>query len=171
MNNELYHSGVPRMRWGVRRYQNADGTYTELGKARRRKEEIRNSRQKSKNKLSKEGVEDVDRWVREDLEKTKGVMDASSKVINELEKIERETSPKSTKERMDLSNMTDQELRARINRELTERQYNDLFGKTTEPAISKGREYLRDTLEVAGSVLALGSSSLSIALAIKALKS
>lgn len=30
--NELYHYGVPGMRWGVRRYQNRDGTRTAEGK-------------------------------------------------------------------------------------------------------------------------------------------
>lgn len=33
--NELYHYGVKGMKWGVRRYQNKDGTYTSAGKKRR----------------------------------------------------------------------------------------------------------------------------------------
>lgn len=35
-NPEMSHSGVPDMRWGRRRYQNKDGSWTELGKRRRR---------------------------------------------------------------------------------------------------------------------------------------
>lgn len=33
-NDALYHHGVKGMRWGVRRYQNKDGTLTEEGKNR-----------------------------------------------------------------------------------------------------------------------------------------
>lgn len=34
-NNSLEHFGIPGMKWGQRRYQNEDGTYTEAGKERR----------------------------------------------------------------------------------------------------------------------------------------
>lgn len=33
MQNELYHHGIKGMRWGVRRYQNKDGSLTHQGKA------------------------------------------------------------------------------------------------------------------------------------------
>lgn len=35
MENELVHYGIKGMRWGVRRFQNADGTLTAAGKKRK----------------------------------------------------------------------------------------------------------------------------------------
>lgn len=39
MNNELYHYGVKGQKWGVRRYQNKDGSLTAAGKKRVAKRE------------------------------------------------------------------------------------------------------------------------------------
>lgn len=41
MSEELYHWGVKGMRWGVRRYQNKDGTLTPLGKQHLAEKHIR----------------------------------------------------------------------------------------------------------------------------------
>ena len=38
--SELYHHGIKGMHWGVRRYQNPDGTLTALGKAHAAKEKV-----------------------------------------------------------------------------------------------------------------------------------
>lgn len=54
--NELYHHGIKGQKWGVRRYQNEDGSYTEAGKRKRNKDVIseRKSDLKNRRNLSDE---------------------------------------------------------------------------------------------------------------------
>lgn len=104
------------------------------------------------------------------LEKTKNVVDATSAAVNRASNKNRERmNRRPKKERMDLHDKTDKELRDAINRELLEKQYSDLFGKDTN-TVSKGEEQAAKILDYAGDVLAVGSSALAIALAIKSLK-
>lgn len=168
-NNALQHYGVLGMKWGVRRYQNKDGTLTDAGKKRYDRDVQDNLSKKKDNRIDT-SKPDPNRWVKEDLERSKKTVDATSNLVKEVKSIERETRSKPTKQRMDLSNMTDQELRQRINRELTERQYNDLFGKVDAPQVSKGREYVTAIIEGTGTALTIAGSALSIALAIKELR-
>lgn len=55
--NELMHYGIMGMKWGVRRYQNSDGSLTEDGKRRYSRSELKNIRSekhKLKDKYYKE---------------------------------------------------------------------------------------------------------------------
>lgn len=52
--NELEHFGIKGMKWGIRRYQNPDGTLTELGKQRYgTSENLQADRQRKKEKAIK----------------------------------------------------------------------------------------------------------------------
>lgn len=171
----LCHFGILGMKWGVRRYENKDGTLTAAGKRRYEHEKALNDGKKKDNRLPDEGegsrigVGDVNRWVKNDYTHAKSIADSSKQLTNSLADLERATDRSSKKERprADLSSMTDKELRERINREFLERQYNDLFNPKK---VSKGREHVKETLGIVGSVLGVTSSALGIALAVKSLK-
>lgn len=51
-NNDLMHYGVLGMRWGIRRYQNKDGSLTDIGK---KKMQAYETSRNLKNNLNKEG--------------------------------------------------------------------------------------------------------------------
>lgn len=162
----LQHHGVKGMRWGVRRYQNKDGSLTPAGQKRYDRDIRENNAKKKDNRIVIDGP-DPHRWAKEDISRAKGVTDSAKSLTKELDKTIDSVPSKSKKTRMDLSKMTDQEMRNRINRELLERQYNDMFNAQKA---SRGREVAQTVLGVAGTTLAIGSSALGIALAIKELR-
>lgn len=161
---ELYHHGTKGMKWGVRRYQNKDGSLTPAGQKRYDRDQRENAGKKKGNRV---GAADPDRWVREDMERSKKVADAGSHMTNELKRINENSMRSKPRKSMDLSKMTDQQMRERINRAQLERQYNDMFNPRE---VSRGRVYASKALEIGGSVLAVTSSALGIALAIKELR-
>ena len=168
--NYLSHHGILGQKWGVRRYQNSDGTLTSAGKKRYDRDVQENLSKKKDNRIDT-STPDPKRWVKEDRERSKKLVDTSADLVKQVSNIEKETRPKPTTKKMDLSKMSDKEMRDKINRELLEQQYNKLFSEQSPATISKGRAYIQNTLEVAGTVLGLTSSALSIALAVHELKS
>lgn len=158
--NEMYHHGIKGMKWGVRRYQNKDGSLTKAGK-HRYNSDIRKLSKKKRGDYEA----DPDKWVTEDLQRKKRIVDAASSTTNQLRNAVNGSSKQKIK--MDLSKMSDDDLRKQINRYHLEKQYNDLFAPVK---VSKGKDFVKNTLDVGGTVLAVGSSALSVALAIRELK-
>ena len=157
-SDELYHYGKKGMKWGVRRYQNKDGSLTDAGKRRYAQDKADQNNEKL--------VANPNKWVRDDISRSKKLVDASSEMNRTLKKANNDRG--STKTKMDLSKMSDQEMRSQINRALLEKQYNDMFAPQKT---SRGKETINKILETSGTVLAVGSSALGIALAIKELRS
>ena len=162
--SELYHHGIPGMKWGRRR-GSTSGSNSSKKTSSMSDEELsshvkRLSMEKAYNTLSKENKKTSG------MEKVKKVVDATSNAVNQVKNLNKSSSQ--PKEKMNLSKMTDAQMRERINRANLEKQYNDMFAKPAK--ISKGQQYMSETLDIAGSVLAIGSSALGIAIAIKELK-
>ena len=165
-NKYLQHHGIPGMKWGKRRYQNKDGSLTPAGQKRYDRDQRENAGKKKGNKV---GQADPDRWVREDMQRTKTLSDSTNQLTRNLREANNNAIRREQKnaKKMDLSNMTDKEMRDQINRALLERQYEQMFNP---PTVSKGRDHVDRVLEVTGSTLAITSSALGIALAIKELR-
>ena len=157
----VIHSGTKGMKWGRRRYQNLDGSLTEAGKRRYYKKHGKESDGTGKHDS------DVDEWVKKDIRSTRQAVDESTGVVKTLKDQSDSSIRNQKKIRMDLSSMSDKEMRDAINRATLEQQYNNMFAPQKS---TRGREVASKTLEVAGTVLAIGSSALGIALAIKELK-
>lgn len=160
---ELYHFGIKGMKWGIRRYQNDDGTYTEAGLERRRKaiddnafrgilkKEADSYKAQADNALSigREGVN-------------------VGRAVNSMHSRRQQRKLDALKEKREaeldeeLKNMDDKTLQQAVNRLNMERNYKNL--KTAD--IKAGRSLVDDVLDDAGSVLAIGASAATIALAI-----
>lgn len=151
-NNELYHWGIRGMKWGVRRYQNADGTLTAAGKKRYDKEvsKLRAEQKVVKNKqATKDKFEKLEAKKRE-LEQQKKDLEGESKVAQVKQKVaeNRANKPKSVKE------MTDDELSEAIARMKLEESYNDYMRKLNPEKPSKGADFVKKVLERSGENIA-----------------
>ena len=180
--NYLAHWGILGMKWGKRRYQNKDGSltaagkqryYSEADKAGYKQQKRDGGRYKTVGEGKKQRNEhyyaDPDDWVKKDISATRRVADESSQLTGKLKGATDRSIANSKRKRgqMDLSNMTDKEMRDQINRAMLERQYTEMFGPQES---TKGRERVSEFLDTAGTVLGVGASALGIALAIKELK-
>ena len=146
MDNELYHYGVLGMRWGVRRYQNKDGSLTKAGQKRYNKEMAKvseknkalNNSIKTKAKLEK--LESKKKELKAKEKSFKNGKSASDMVKKD------ETSTKSKK----ISDMSDDELRATLNRMQMEKNTMDLqrqISSLNAQNVSTGRKIVNTVMK------------------------
>ena len=139
-NNVLGHSGIKGQKWGIRRYQNEDGSLTEEGKKRYGTPETYRAVAKEASSLE---------------EATKGASSAASTAASIIN-----TQRGSQAIRKDYSGLTDQELQRRVNRLNLERAYGDLSGDTKY--VKTGKEKAREILQTVGATLAVASTAIAI---------
>lgn len=154
----LEHHGILGQKWGVRRYQNKDGSLTDLGKRR-----VGNLSDLDRiGAIHKEVSQDYGNMSKA-FKNASQVANNSNEIATRAESIKRNR----VKSQMDLSKMSDKELREKINRMGLERQYSELMASQE----TLGYDYVRDILSIGGSSLAAVGSILGIMLAIQQIKS
>lgn len=158
-NDELYHHGIVGMKWGVRRYQNKDGSYTILGKVRRRDGSSSSrttdrlftpSIKKGKDKAPVSPAEAV-------AKEATNITSRVSSTYNRFSNIKNARKPRESKQ------LSDAELRKRIQRFELEHRYEKLKSED----VDEGRITVGDILDTVGDVATASLSAIAIYVALK----
>lgn len=148
-NNELYHHGILGQKWGIRRYQNADGSLTAAGRKRIQKEqtkalisEIKSNNKAERKKISAQGK--IDAKIAKANAKAQAKIEkeeakANARINKNIEKVKPKSTSKSDKEKdkdvdkkdketktKSIKDMTNDEIRAKITRLQLEKQLKEL---------------------------------------------
>ena len=136
--NELYHHGVVGMKWGVRRYQNKDGSLTNAGKRRygtkANFEKVQAAKKAAAKATSKQAVAR-----RKANERTAAEVAKYRKKAGLKDEKTEDTKPK----KPTMKEMSDAELRAAVDRLRLEKDYKDLNPKH----VSKGQQFVNSVIK------------------------
>ena len=137
-SNELYHHGILGQKWGIRRYQNKDGSLTKAGIKRYGTVANFNKVKKAEAKAKSDAIK----------AKTKANTDAEILKIKQkygVDKTEKAKTESTKPKNKSISEMSDDEIRAKINRIQLENQLKSLQPKQ----VSKGEKFAKALSDVA----------------------
>lgn len=142
MDYELYHHGTKGMKWGIRRYQNKDGSLTPAG-AKRYNREIQKLKEREASIKAKEKA----RSYQDKLDKKKAELDEREAALKGKSSAKNNAKrpaqkPGSEQPRKSIKDMSDAELRAVVNRMQLEQQYRSLAPQQ----VSKGKKFVDSVL-------------------------
>lgn len=154
-NTELYHHGVKGQRWGVRRYQNKDGSLTSYGKNRYAKELAKLEAEKKRVRQQEQTAKKMKKLddMRKDIDERKKSLNPD----DTPESAKQQKVPSVPKKRK-LSELSNEEIQAKIDRMNLENKYKELaqaqIDAVSKKEVSKGRKFTEEVLEKAGKNIA-----------------
>lgn len=157
--DELQHWGIKGMRWGIRRYQNRDGTLTNAGKRRynRELEKIKEQERILKNKQATKAKLDKLNARAAKLKEDQDALDpdvaarnqkAAAKAAKKAEKAEAKSEAKVVEK--SIKEMSNEELSRAIERLKLESDYRKY---TTPEKVSAGESWFKTNMKSAGTKL------------------
>lgn len=144
--SDLRHHGIKGQKWGVRRFQNKDGSLTSAGRKRYSDSDYKNTLDK---------------------------VNSAKKVVEEVKKYS-DSSQKSNDPNMErrirksTEQMTDKELQQRVNRLNMEDNYTRMMMHREN--LERGESFVNKALNVSSTALQGAATALTIAMLVKQLK-
>lgn len=163
MEYEFCHSGIKNMKWGVRRYQNPDGSLTPAGRIRYG---VGKAREKAAPKVKVASSKDQERAAAraKRIEARKAKKDARIAEKNARKEAERKREQDAKElqryeelRRKPASKLTAAEMAELTARLTAEKQYKELLRATEEPKLFDGKKFVVDVLQDSGKKILSGA--------------
>ena len=164
MSSELQHWGIKGQKWGVRRYQNSDGSLTPAGIKRYRDEagDIERRLNTNKREMTADDYQNA-------IKKTKSAgegIDSVRKFNDDSKKLKDPAMERRI--RKSTEQMSDKELQQRVQRLNMEDNYTRMMMHREH--LQQGEDYVNKMLDVSATVVRGATTALTIALLIKQMR-